>query len=391
MDRIDALAGHDDARLDTMSGMVLAGELDQELQTIVEELASELHAPIALVSLILRKTQYFRAHFGLPPDLTLTRATDRDVSFCQFVVRDGVRFEVSDAQRDERVPVELVRTYGIRAYIGQPVMIGACVVGSLCAIDMTPREFSEQDRAQLELLASRVSLRLGELARASTHVASAGLEIATRPVFAELRNALTPMILGAGSASVLLAELRVLAASVQLSDMSVLRNTSSHQSLSEAIAELTDTWDDVQDASRRLQAGIVALERTLTGAASLTTLGDILAVSEQLSLHRTRGGGGIDTSGCEPRLRVRVARGTAINAVSSLLSWMGVALSEQQDLSGITLSCQLLKGELLLNFDSVLGEAALDQIWRDWQRIFVDERGLALTREDTRFELRLQA
>ena len=103
MKRIDALADEGPERLMALTGATLDRQLDAQLQQSVERLSVALEAPIVLVSLMLKRTQFFRAHVGLPPDLALAQATDRDVSFCQLVVRDretlevtNPRFELSD-------------------------------------------------------------------------------------------------------------------------------------------------------------------------------------------------------------------------------------------------------------------------------------------------------
>ena len=113
MDTYDAL-GKKPERHSAFTEGLLAEAEDTELQTIVNDAAGGLSAPIALVTLVLERIQFFKAHFGLPQDLAISRATERDVSFCQFVVRDGEPFEVENAEEDERVPQHLVKRYGLR-------------------------------------------------------------------------------------------------------------------------------------------------------------------------------------------------------------------------------------------------------------------------------------
>src|SRR5262245_54783442 len=91
-------------RLRAFDGAVLHTTADDTLEQIVEEARELSSCPIALVSLILRRTQWFRAGRGLPPELELSRATDRCNSFCQFVVASGHPFVVENAPVDERVP-----------------------------------------------------------------------------------------------------------------------------------------------------------------------------------------------------------------------------------------------------------------------------------------------
>ena len=208
-DRIDALGEAGVDRYASLQGRVLSETHDPELEGIVREAAALMHAPIALVSLVLGRTQFFRAQYGLPGDLAVTRGTDRDVSFCQFVVRDNALFEVEDAATDARVPQELVTRYGIRSYMGAPVRVDDQVIGSLCTIGVEPRQFVDSERDALGELAARASRRLTSLARERAGGPALAAR-AARPALGELRNRLTPLVLGLDRARVALLELGIL-------------------------------------------------------------------------------------------------------------------------------------------------------------------------------------
>ncbi|MGI9569220.1 MAG: GAF domain-containing protein, partial [Desulfobulbia bacterium] len=110
MDSIDVLGNRPD-RHEAFSEGLLAEAGDSDLQQIVEKAADELDAPVALVSLVLDHIQFFKAQYGLPAELAAAKSTRRDVSFCQFVVRDGKPFEVNNAPNDSRIPQHLVNEY----------------------------------------------------------------------------------------------------------------------------------------------------------------------------------------------------------------------------------------------------------------------------------------
>ena len=103
MDRINVLDNSNNRR-NLFTKELLAETNDSELQEIVKNASEELNSPIALVSLVLDQVQFFKAHIGLPPVLAEARGTHRDVSFCQFVVKDGEAFEVNDAENEPRIP-----------------------------------------------------------------------------------------------------------------------------------------------------------------------------------------------------------------------------------------------------------------------------------------------
>src|SRR5262245_30396568 len=74
-ERMDLL-GDDGARLGGLGGAALDERPDDTLQAIVDRVAAGVGAPIALVSLVLRRVQLFRAHTGLGAALVELPATD---------------------------------------------------------------------------------------------------------------------------------------------------------------------------------------------------------------------------------------------------------------------------------------------------------------------------
>ncbi len=192
MDRMNAL-GYRPDRYGAFTHELLAETDDAELQTIVQQAAAELSTPIALVSLILDQIQFFKASVGLPPDLAAARGTHRDVSFCQFIVRDGQAFEVNDALNDPRVPQHVVKDYDIRSYLGVPIRVKDTIVGSLCVLDTKRRAFSERERSGLNNLATLVNKRLEILTQTRRHRRLDLTERALQPGLTELTETLRPI------------------------------------------------------------------------------------------------------------------------------------------------------------------------------------------------------
>ncbi len=81
---VDALAESANRHLEFPTEL-LVGIDDAELNALVGRAADDLDMPMALATLVLERVQFFRSHTGLPDDLAASRATERDVSFCQFV------------------------------------------------------------------------------------------------------------------------------------------------------------------------------------------------------------------------------------------------------------------------------------------------------------------
>ncbi|WNG36385.1 GAF domain-containing protein [Archangium violaceum] len=154
----------DTERLSSFDTPLLDSTPDPELQAIVSEATALSGFPISLVSLVVRKIQFFRAHVGLPPDLVAALATDRCTSFCQFVVAGEDGLEIEDATSLPDLPRDLVERYGIRAYVGFPLRVMGRTVGSLCVIDVKPARLEAEVLAKLDELAQRASARLESLA-----------------------------------------------------------------------------------------------------------------------------------------------------------------------------------------------------------------------------------
>jgi len=111
--------------------------------------------PIALVTLVDADLQVFKASLGTG-DLT---CTPRELAFCSHtILEDGV-LVVADATRDSRFADNPLVTGspGIRFYAGAPLVTQPGIrLGSLCVIDVKPREFSEEQSATLAGLARLV-------------------------------------------------------------------------------------------------------------------------------------------------------------------------------------------------------------------------------------------
>ena len=331
MQRIDALGASREERFQVLSGALLEGTLDTTLQELVTAAARELSLPIALVTFVLRTTQFFRAYVGLPPDLALARATDRDASFCQFVVRDGARFEVTHASTDDRVPQELVERYGVEAYLGEPVRVDGRVVGSLCVMGPEPRTFSEADRASLLALAARVTERLDDLAHRARSTNRALVAQAVRPAFGELRNLLAVLTMNAHSARIGAADaapvarlVRELPASVTAAMPALLSLTNA----ADAASSLGEVIVDIDDVSVRLVAMVEALDAVLGDSAAKTVpVQEVVAVASQLAHHRTKLVGGVSWAEISPSLQTTAPRMVAVSVVAAALAALGNALA----------------------------------------------------------------
>ncbi|MFT4745093.1 MAG: GAF domain-containing protein [Nitriliruptoraceae bacterium] len=122
-----------------------------------------LDVPVALVTLVTPRRQWFVATGGLAPPWALARQTPLHDSLCQHVVLDDAPVGIVDARTDTRFGAAgAVRELGVIAYLGVPLRSPEGVpLGALCAIDSEPRVWTTQDIEALNDLAASVS---GEIA-----------------------------------------------------------------------------------------------------------------------------------------------------------------------------------------------------------------------------------
>lgn len=116
--------------------------------------------PIAIVSLIDRDRQWFKASAGLSMS-----QTSRDVAFCDHAIRrpDELML-VPDATADARFQNNPLVTgeMGIRFYAGMPLVTpGGAPIGTVCVIDRQPRVLDDAQRQALAAL-SRLAMNLIE-------------------------------------------------------------------------------------------------------------------------------------------------------------------------------------------------------------------------------------
>lgn len=149
------------ARLEALASMsIINTPPEQVLDVMVDFVAHLFNVPIALVSLVGRDKQLFKARVGLD-----VCETSRDVSFCTHaIVQPNEVFVVPDARKDPRFadnPLVTGAPY-IRFYAGAPLIgFARQPLGTLCIIDRKPRAgLSDHEKLTLTKLARMVILRM---------------------------------------------------------------------------------------------------------------------------------------------------------------------------------------------------------------------------------------
>ncbi len=148
----------DPARLATLEASALLDSPPEEAFDRFTKLAGKiLNCPVCLVSLVDKDRQFFKSSIGLSDVWACKRETPLSHSFCQHVVSNSERLIVEDARQHPLVTNNLaIEEMGFVAYLGIPLTSHGQALGSMCAIDTKPREWSAESIEILEGMAAAV-------------------------------------------------------------------------------------------------------------------------------------------------------------------------------------------------------------------------------------------
>lgn len=128
---------------------------EQAFEDITALASSICGTPMALISLIDEKRQWFKSVKGMD-----TRETDRDMAFCAHAILQPYdMMEVPDAQQDWRFKDNplVMGAPNIRFYAGMPITTpDGLALGTVCVADREARQLTDTHRSALQSLASLV-------------------------------------------------------------------------------------------------------------------------------------------------------------------------------------------------------------------------------------------
>ncbi|MFD3415075.1 SpoIIE family protein phosphatase [Streptomyces cyaneofuscatus] len=163
----------DEGRVGALRETGLSAASDAGMERFARLAAELVGVPVALVSLVESARQVFPGMVGLADPWAKSRQTPLTHSLCQHVVAEGQPLVLTDAREDARTCASLaIPDLGVVGYAGMPLTDGdGHVLGSLCAIDTEPRQWTQQELALLEDLAAACSaeLRLRIVSRQREH------------------------------------------------------------------------------------------------------------------------------------------------------------------------------------------------------------------------------
>ncbi|MBL1177729.1 GAF domain-containing sensor histidine kinase [Pantanalinema sp. GBBB05] len=237
-----------------------------------------LRIPICILGLMDADRQRFKSavglsRLGLMNELATSRQLPRLETFCTHVVDSQQVLVIQDTLTHPAFANSvLVHQYGIRAYLGVPLMTSnSYCLGTLAVMDTTPRSFTDQDIEFLQLMA-RWSISEFERQQATLHQVSSSLPMVDRKVVAEPSPATqlkvellsqltqelrTPLTSVMGMASVLNREIYGPLTNKQKEYLNIIHHSGQYLlSLVNEILELSE----IEDINQRLNLSSVDIE-----------------------------------------------------------------------------------------------------------------------------------
>jgi len=154
-----ALPANEEARLEALRELEILDTAPEREFDELAQIASQIcGTPISMISLIDKNRQWFKSKVGVE-----AKETSRDVAFCAHAILQRGLFVVSDAMDDPRFATNPLVTTDpkIRFYAGAPLRTSdGHALGTICVIDRTPRQLSEEQENALRALSHQVEAQL---------------------------------------------------------------------------------------------------------------------------------------------------------------------------------------------------------------------------------------
>lgn len=154
---------HNEARLRRINKLFSSLGTDpvNNIHTIVEETCAVFDAACSLYNVLEDESESLVTWSGsrLPPDFSYSDAPDGHICYEATIKGGNKPIVIDDLDGTEYVQSDPnVRNYGLRSYLGFPVIIDGKTRGSLCIVDTKTRDFRDADVHIIATLAKGVQL-----------------------------------------------------------------------------------------------------------------------------------------------------------------------------------------------------------------------------------------
>lgn len=153
------LPENEDERLASLNSYDILDTLEEDDFDEITKLASQIcQTPIALVTLIDKKRQWFKSAVG-----TDVRETPREYAFCSYTILEKDVLVVNNLREDARFANNPLVTGdpNVAFYAGAPIINEeGYPLGSICVIDTEVKELNSQQIAALKTLSNQVVAQL---------------------------------------------------------------------------------------------------------------------------------------------------------------------------------------------------------------------------------------
>ena len=131
---------------------------DERFDMVAQLAAYALRTPMAAFSLVDQDRQWFKAEVGIG-----VCETPRDQAFCAYAILADQPLIVNDTLKDKRFSDNPLVTGAphMRAYLGAPIIVRDNIrIGTICVIDIKPRNFSPADVSAMVMISHLVKSRM---------------------------------------------------------------------------------------------------------------------------------------------------------------------------------------------------------------------------------------
>jgi PAS domain S-box-containing protein len=154
------LSARDERRLETLHRLrLLDAPAHESFDRLTRLAGTVLNVSMTFISLLDEERDFFLSQWGFPDDLAAAREIVGD-TLCRHAMQRDEPLVINDTRADEEYRgMRVVESLGVAAYVGVPLRLSNGVaIGMFCAIELEPREWTQQDVAVLtELAASAVT------------------------------------------------------------------------------------------------------------------------------------------------------------------------------------------------------------------------------------------